>query len=116
MDAGVTVIAGTDTMWEGTFFGFSTHRELELMVLANNAIEAPMALTSNMEVLKTATSNADFFMNHKRGQLRPGFYGDFVVLNSNPVEDIKNTRDIAEVFVNGELVDREALKKQMGVE
>ena len=34
---------------------------------------------------------------------------DFIVLNANPLDDIKNTRQIANVFLRGARLDRDAL-------
>lgn len=114
--SGVRVLSGTDTMWEGTFFGFSLHRELELMHLSNAAVEVPLKIISNMEILATATSNVHEFLGHSRGRLEKGFKADLVVLNSSPIDDIRNTRDIDQVIVNGEIVNREELKKHMAID
>ncbi len=114
----VPVLSGTDTMWEGTFFGFSLHRELELMNLSNLITdqETPLKPISNMSVLATSTSKIHDFLNHYRGQLKTGFKADLVVLNASPIDDINNTRDIHSVYVNGIYVDRETLrKKHMGL-
>jgi imidazolonepropionase-like amidohydrolase len=40
-------------------------------------------------------------MGAKMGSVSPGHYADLVVLNSNPLEDIRNTSDIKMVFKNG---------------
>ncbi len=113
--SGVKVLSGTDTMWEGTFFGFSLHRELELMALSNNVVKPPERLLTTMEILRTATSSNHEFLKHNRGQLQPGFFADLVVLNSNPIEDIKSTRDIHSVMINGHFIDREGLVPAMKV-
>jgi imidazolonepropionase-like amidohydrolase len=41
----------------------------------------------------------------------PGKSADFVVLDANPLDDIKNTRKIAQVYLRGRAVDREKLRK-----
>ena len=37
---------------------------------------------------------------------------DFLVLNANPLEDIRNTRQIASVYLRGAMLDREGLLAQ----
>ena len=43
------------------------------------------------------------------GTLVQGANADFIVLNANPLEDIRNTRQIASVYLRGAKLDREAL-------
>ena len=43
------------------------------------------------------------------GTLAEGKYAGFLVLNANPLDDILNTREISEVFLRGEKLDRDAL-------
>jgi hypothetical protein len=112
IEAGVRVLSGTDTMWEATFFGFSLHRELELMALSNETLVAPQRPITNMEIRQTTTSNVHDFLGHNRGRFTKGFWGDFVVLNQSPLDDIKNSRNINMVIVNGTIVDRELLRKE----
>jgi imidazolonepropionase-like amidohydrolase len=43
------------------------------------------------------------------GMLAPGKAADFLVLNANPLENIRNTRQIDSVYLRGAKLDREAL-------
>jgi len=43
------------------------------------------------------------------GTLAVGKIADFVILDENPLEDIRNTRTIYQVYLRGRMVDREAL-------
>jgi imidazolonepropionase-like amidohydrolase len=43
------------------------------------------------------------------GLLQPGYSADLVVLDENPLNDIRNTRSISSVFLNGKILDRAGL-------
>lgn len=95
---GVGLLAGTDTFVPG----FSLHDELELLVRAG---------LSPHEALTTATYNPAAFLGvtDTFGTVQPGRVADLVVLNSNPLEDITNTRDISGVMLAGHYYDETAL-------
>jgi imidazolonepropionase-like amidohydrolase len=44
------------------------------------------------------------------GALAPGKSADFLVLDANPLDDIRNTRRIAKIYIGGREVDRAALR------
>jgi imidazolonepropionase-like amidohydrolase len=93
---GVTIGFGTDG---GA--GWSPHAEMEDMVLAG---------MSPSDVLVAATGNsAAMLALDDLGTLAAGKSADFVVLEANPLDDITNTRHIADVYLRGEAVDRAAL-------
>ena len=93
-DAGVRVAMGTDTGPAARFQGYFEHRELELMVDAG---------LTPMQALVSATGDAARCMQvgAELGTLQPGKWADFVVLASNPLDDIKNTRTLESVWVAG---------------
>jgi flagellar basal body rod protein FlgC len=111
MKRGVKILSGTDTMWESLFFGFSIHQEL--MHMSNFSGLGMVRDFSLMKILQTTTSNADEFLNHKRGRIRNGYKADLLILGSSPAEDILNTRDIQQVMVNGQLVELNSLCSKM---
>jgi dihydroorotase-like cyclic amidohydrolase len=97
-DAGAGLLAGTDTgPW-----GFSLHRELELLVHAG--------LTSS-QALAAATRNPALFWgaSESLGSVKPGRRADLVVLDANPLEDIRHTQKINAVVLNGQYLNRRAL-------
>jgi imidazolonepropionase-like amidohydrolase len=100
--AGVEFIAGTDVVNPFCFPGFSLHDELALLVEAG---------FSPMEALQTATLNpARFFGKEKDfGTVQEGKIADLVLLDANPLEDIRNTTKINSVVVNGQLLERKRL-------
>jgi imidazolonepropionase-like amidohydrolase len=100
--AGVPFMAGTDTA-AGIYVmpGFSLHEELA------NFVEAGF---TPMEALQTATSNpAKFFGKHNAGKIEAGSAADLVLLDANPLEDVRNTQKIDAVVANGKFFDRAAL-------
>jgi imidazolonepropionase-like amidohydrolase len=63
------------------------------------------------DVLVAATQTAASIMKlDKLGGIAPGKSASFVVLDGNPLEDITNTRKISQVYLQGKLVDRSAMK------
>jgi imidazolonepropionase-like amidohydrolase len=104
--AGVPLLAGTDTGNPYCFPGFSLHDELVLLVKAG--------LTPT-ESLRAATLNpAKFFgLDQKLGTIEQGKLADLVLLDANPLEDIRNTQRIDAVIMNGRFYDRKALDKML---
>jgi imidazolonepropionase-like amidohydrolase len=58
--------------------------------------------------MKSATGDAAACMQMagKIGTLQPGAWGDLIVLDANPLEDIKNSRAIRSVWIAGNQVPR----------
>ena len=103
--AGVPFLAGTDTAAGVYVFpGFSLHQELDLFVRAG---------FTPAEALATATSNPARFlgMEDRLGAVETGKLGDLVLLDRNPLDDIRNTREIFAVVANGRYFSREDLDR-----
>jgi imidazolonepropionase-like amidohydrolase len=96
-DAGVKIAMGTDTGQPARFQGYFEHMELELMAKAG---------LTPMQILKSATGDAAacMQMSGRIGTLQPGAWADLVVLESNPLDDIKNLRAIDSVWIAGNQV------------
>jgi len=63
-----------------------------------------------MEAIAAATSgSAELAGLTDLGALTPGKSADFIVLDANPLDDIRNTRRIARVYLRGVEVDRGAI-------
>lgn len=91
----------TDAGAVGDFFGYADHVELALFVRMGMA---------PMEALIASTSRAaQAFGLDDVGELLPGKAADFVILDANPLDDINNTRQIVDVYLRGQRIDREAL-------
>lgn len=92
-DAGVSYGVGTDSGPPGRFVGFFEHVELKQMVAAG---------LTPLEVLTAATGgNAKFLGANDIGTLEKSKWADFVVLDANPLADIRNTRNIRAVYIAG---------------
>jgi imidazolonepropionase-like amidohydrolase len=98
--AGVTISAGTDGMMPGPPDSLpGIHREMELLVTR--------AGFTPLEAITAATVNSAMAISPGSpfGSIREGNMADFVVLDANPADDIRNTRRIAFV-VRGGVVHR----------
>ena len=63
-----------------------------------------------MQALMSATSTAARVMKiDGAGSLQTGKWADLVVLNANPLMDIKNTRQIDSVYIGGRKVNMAAV-------
>lgn len=104
--AGVTILAGTDTLNSYCFPGFSLHDELALFVDAG---------LSPLEALQAATVNPARYlgMSNLFGTLEKGKIADLVLLEGNPLQNIGNTKKIAAVLVNGRYLSKESLQKML---
>ncbi|MCY4600425.1 MAG: amidohydrolase family protein [Acidobacteria bacterium] len=96
-DAGVRVAMGTDTGPAARFQGYFEHGELDLMVASG---------LTPMQTLVAATGDAArcLQIDGDVGTLAAGKWADFVVLGSNPLDDIRNTRTIESVWIAGNQV------------
>ena len=97
-EQGITILTGTDSnAAEGApghpLHGEGIHRELEFLVETG---------LSPVEALLAATKKAaHVFGFGKRGEIKVGNVADLVLLAGNPLEDIRNTRMIKQVWVSG---------------
>jgi adenine deaminase len=74
----------------------------------------PEAGMTPADVIVAATSRAaEFLGTMDRGSLVPGKRADFPVLDANPLDDIRNTRRIAKMYLSGVEVDRAALRESL---
>jgi len=103
--AGARIILGCDTGLPDHFHGYAEQRELELMASAG---------MTPMQVIVAATSrSAEYLKLADSGALIPGKRADFLVLDANPLDDVRHTRRISRVFMKGVEVDRTALRASL---
>lgn len=94
---GISILAGSDFAGMPYVYpGSSLHDELALLVEAG---------LSNLSALQSATINAAVFMKKETsfGSIEPGKQADLLLLESNPLDNIKNTRRITHVIIGGKL-------------
>ncbi|MCZ6690086.1 MAG: amidohydrolase family protein [Planctomycetota bacterium] len=103
-DSGVPLVCGTDFPVFYLVAGFSLHDEMELLQ------EAGLPPAS---VLQAATLNAARLcdVGDRLGTVTEGKTASLILLRENPLEDIRNTREIAGVFLRGEFYGRSDLDK-----
>ncbi|MDF0680734.1 MAG: amidohydrolase family protein [Candidatus Nitrosocosmicus sp.] len=101
-DGGVKLLTGTDIPNFDLAPGKSLHHELEL--LANAGIP-----TSNIIQIATKNGAEALGILNYTGTIEKGKEADLIVLSSNPVENISNTKSIEMIINNGKIVNRNSL-------
>jgi hypothetical protein len=104
---GVPIGAGTDTPIFLSIPGYSLHEELEQLVAAG---------LSPLEALRAATVRpAEFFsIEDDIGTVDPGKRADLVLLDADPLSDIRNTRQISGVISKGRFYVPAELAAELG--
>ena len=92
--AGVPLLVGTDTPEPQVTPGFSLHQELEMLVASG----LPPATALRAATLTNATVLGE---QDRLGSVAPGKWADLIVLSANPLDDIRNTRQIDCVVRSG---------------
>ncbi|MDX2852340.1 amidohydrolase family protein [Streptomyces sp. PA03-3a] len=100
VDAGVTILAGTDAPNPGTVFGASLHRELELL--------GRCGMTPAQALNAATAAPARVFDLADRGHVAPGQRADLVLVSGDPLTDVTTTRAIERIWRAGVPCDRRA--------
>ncbi len=103
-NAGVKLMTGSDGPEWYLAPGFTVHDEIETYVKAG---------LSNFAALQTATINPATYLgiDKRKGTIEAGKEADFILLEKNPLEDIKNTRTIKAVYTSKKFYNRTQLDK-----
>jgi imidazolonepropionase-like amidohydrolase len=98
-DSGGKVMAGSDTPEWFFGYGWTIHREMESLVAAG---------LTPYQALAAATRNPAEFVHASKewGTIEKGKRADLLLLEANPLEDIRNTARIEAVSVGGRWLDR----------
>lgn len=107
--AGVTLLAGTDAPEPLVCPGLSLHQELELLVESGLPPGAALncATINNARILK---------QDKNLGSIEAGKLADLVLLRSDPIKDIRNTRNISKVIRAGRVLDPDDVLKVVPAE
>ncbi|MEO7134358.1 MAG: amidohydrolase family protein, partial [Vicinamibacterales bacterium] len=101
--AGVTILAGTDAGFLNSFNypGIGLHEELALLVASG--------LTPAQALQASVVNGPRFLKADAYGAVAPGKIADLLLLDRNPLDDIRATQAIRAVVVKGQAFDRPAL-------
>lgn len=100
--AGARLVLGTDAgITTRHAFGWADHHEMTRWV--------QLGLTPAQAIAAATSRPAELLGITDMGTLAVGKSADFIVLNANPLENIRNTRRIANVYLRGAMLDRAAL-------
>jgi imidazolonepropionase-like amidohydrolase len=97
--AGVRLMAGTDSAAPNVFPGFGLQEELTCLVRAG---------LTPLQALQAATTGPAEFLGktNELGRIAAGQRADLVLLDADPLRDIRNTQRIRAVVLNGKLLER----------
>jgi len=97
-DAGIPVVMGTDQGFFGVLLAVATPLEMELMVEAG---------LKPADVIQAATINAARMIGREKeqGSIEVGKVADLLILDANPLDDIKAVRRINRVVKGGVVYD-----------
>jgi imidazolonepropionase-like amidohydrolase len=100
--AGVPLALGSDAAGGTRAYGWSSFFELENFVVDGG-------MTPHEAIVAATSRAADILDLDHLGTLERGKGADFIVLEANPLDDIRNVRRIVSVYLRGSRVDREGL-------
>lgn len=104
--AGVPFLTGTDLSIPYVFAGFSLHDELSLLVETG---------FTPMEALQAATRNPAIYLGElsSHGTVERGKLANLILLEANPLENIRNSRQIAGVVLKGRYFPKQELEQML---
>lgn len=104
--SGVSLLAGSDCGASNSYIypGVSLHKELAVLVSTG---------LSPLDALKTSAYNGAAFLKKEEeyGSLKKGKVSDIVLLNDNPLENIKNSQDIFMVIKGDKVLKKDDLNQ-----
>lgn len=103
---GAHLLLGTDAVKAGTLPGFSLHDELAYFVAAG---------MTPYEAIRAGTSDAAIFLHQEKefGTVAAGHRADLLLVEANPLEDVKNVAKRAGVMVNDHWLTEEELQQRL---
>lgn len=103
-DSGITLMPGTDGL-----AGYQLHAELEIYARAG---------IPNAEVLRLATLTPAQVMgvDRDRGVIAPGKLADMVLIDGDPLSDMRDIRNVDVVLKGGKVFDPAAIEQALGIQ
>ena len=101
---GVRILLGTDSPQIFSVPGFSIHREMQLYVDAG---------MTPYEVISSGTRVVGDYLGENFGTIAVGESADLILVDGNPLEDIKNVSRISGVMARGRYVSPEEIQKRL---
>ncbi len=97
-ESGIPVVVGTDAGNPGTLHGVSIFDELEAMQSAGITAE-------DLIVMATKNGAESMRRGDDFGTLEVGKFGNLIILDENPSQDISNMRSLSHVMIKGNLIE-----------
>ena len=104
--AGIPIGVGTDAGVAGTYHGWSTLHEMELLV--DSGLTPMQAITAG-----TSTSARLIGEDDQRGIIAPGMIADLLLVKGSPDQDIHEIENTSAVFLGGRQLDLQSLESSI---
>lgn len=103
---GQGILLGSDAPQVFNVPGFSIHHEMQGMKNAG---------LTNLEIIRSGTINpATFFdMNDTFGEIKVGLSADFILIDANPIEDIKALKQLSGVMLRGQWLSKKTIDSKL---
>jgi imidazolonepropionase-like amidohydrolase len=101
--AGVRIALGSHDAGTNRILGWGSHMEMEAFV---NWV----GMTPQEAIVAGTSAAAEALRMNDLGSVAAGKSADFIVLDANPLDDIRNTRRISQVYLRGRQVERAAMQ------
>ena len=102
--AGARLLLGSDAPQRFNVPGISLHRELEVLVDAG---------LTPFEALRTGTTAVAEFLGTNTGSVQVGKDADLILLDANPLDDIRNSRRVHGVMLRGQWLSATTLEHRL---
>jgi len=99
--AGARYLTGSGTTAFGTMPGISLHTEVQLLTR--------IGLTPRQALAASTSNFGEIYRWSRVGQVKAGYNADLLVLDEDPVKDVRSLKKIRMVILDGEILDREKL-------